>query len=61
MDTVVSVISVNRLKTRLLDFAAYVEAPAPEHNHEAQTSKRTSTSARMTIPELTATRDKRAD
>jgi hypothetical protein len=37
--------SSNRLKTSSSDFAAYVEAPAPEHNHEAQTSERTLTPA----------------
>ena len=51
------VTSVNRLKTKLSHFAAHVEAPAPEHNHEAQTSERTLTPARTTISELTATRD----
>ena len=44
--TVVLVTSVNRLKTSFSDFAAHVEAPAPEHNHEAQTSERTLTPAR---------------
>ena len=37
------VTSVNRLKA--MHFGPYVEAPTPEHNHEAQTSERTLTSA----------------
>ncbi len=40
------VTSVNRLKTRYSDFAAHIEAPAPEHNYEPQTSERTLTPAR---------------
>ncbi len=55
--TVVLVTSVNRLKTRYSDFAVYVEAPIPEHNHEAQTSERTLTPARAASPDLTDTRD----
>lgn len=43
--TVVTVTSVNRLAARSSHSAAYVEAPAPEHTHEAQTSERTMTSA----------------
>jgi hypothetical protein len=43
----VSVISVNRLKASYSDFAAHAETPAPGHNHEAQTSERTLTPARL--------------
>jgi hypothetical protein len=53
----VSVTSVNRLKTRTSNFDQYVEAPAPEHNHEAQTSERTLTPAGDNKSELTDTRD----
>jgi hypothetical protein len=42
---VVSVTSVNRLKASSSHFVQHVEAPTPEHNHEAQTSERTLTSA----------------
>jgi hypothetical protein len=55
--TVVSVTSVNRLKTRLSDFAPHVEAPIPEHKHEAQTSERTLTPTGPSSPELTDSRD----
>jgi hypothetical protein len=31
----VLVTSVNRLRTKYSEFAAHVESPTPEHNHEA--------------------------
>jgi hypothetical protein len=34
-----------RLKAKIPHFAAHVEAPIPEHNHEARTSERTLTLA----------------
>ena len=44
-DRVVLVTSVNRLTASSSHFAGYVEAPTPEHKHEAHTSERTLTPA----------------
>ena len=43
--TVVLVTSLFRRKATSSHFVPHVEAPTPEHNHEAQTSERTLTSA----------------
>jgi hypothetical protein len=48
------VTSMFRLKANFLHFAAHDEAPRPEHNHEAQTSKRTLTLAGVAVHRIAA-------
>ena len=51
------VTSMNRLKANCAHFAACVEAPIPEHNHEEQTLEWTLAPAWMALPEFTDARD----